>query len=185
MLNTVIGNGSDELIDNLIRTFCEPKEDKIIINKLINNKLFINCECILLYLPLQNEVNTYELIDLALKNNKIVGLPKTYKNKIDFIKIEPQNWEKNLTRGMFNLLEPESGEIISSFSKNTIIVVPSIALGKDGSRIGHGKGYYDKFLENKKSISKIGICRDYLLFDKVPTTKNDIFLDLIISSNLP
>ncbi len=28
---TVIGNGSDELIDNLIRTFCEPKEDKIII----------------------------------------------------------------------------------------------------------------------------------------------------------
>lgn len=31
--NTVIGNGSDELIDNLIRSFCEPKEDKIIIMK--------------------------------------------------------------------------------------------------------------------------------------------------------
>ncbi|MGD1822689.1 MAG: histidinol-phosphate transaminase [Pleomorphochaeta sp.] len=29
--NTVIGNGSDELIDNIIRSFCEPKEDKIII----------------------------------------------------------------------------------------------------------------------------------------------------------
>jgi len=29
--NTVIGNGSDELIDNLIRSFCEPKKDKIII----------------------------------------------------------------------------------------------------------------------------------------------------------
>jgi histidinol-phosphate aminotransferase len=29
--NTVIGNGSDELIDNLIRSFCEPKEDKIIL----------------------------------------------------------------------------------------------------------------------------------------------------------
>ncbi|MCY1151108.1 MAG: histidinol-phosphate transaminase [Pleomorphochaeta sp.] len=29
--NTVIGNGSDELIDNLIRSFCEPKQDKIII----------------------------------------------------------------------------------------------------------------------------------------------------------
>lgn len=29
--NTVIGNGSDELIDNLIRTFCEPKQDKIVI----------------------------------------------------------------------------------------------------------------------------------------------------------
>ncbi len=29
--NTVIGNGSDELIDNLIRSFCEPKRDKIII----------------------------------------------------------------------------------------------------------------------------------------------------------
>lgn len=29
--NTVIGNGSDELIDNLIRTFCEPKEDKLVI----------------------------------------------------------------------------------------------------------------------------------------------------------
>ncbi len=28
---TLIGNGSDELIDNLIRSFCEPRKDKIII----------------------------------------------------------------------------------------------------------------------------------------------------------
>lgn len=158
-------------------------EDEIIINKVINNKYFINCECVLLYLPLKNEVNTRKLIDISLKNNKSVGLPKTYKDKVNFIKIESLNWEQNLTKGMFNILEPKNGEIISSFSKKTIIIVPSIALGKDGSRIGHGKGYYDKFLENKKDITKIGICRNYLLFDKVPTDENDIFLDLIISSN--
>jgi len=29
--NTVIGNGSDELIDNLIRIFCEPKKESILI----------------------------------------------------------------------------------------------------------------------------------------------------------
>ncbi|MBK5200620.1 MAG: histidinol-phosphate transaminase [Spirochaetaceae bacterium] len=30
-INTVIGNGSDELIDNLIRIFCEPNKDSILI----------------------------------------------------------------------------------------------------------------------------------------------------------
>lgn len=30
-INTVIGNGSDELIDNLIRIFCNPKEDSVLI----------------------------------------------------------------------------------------------------------------------------------------------------------
>jgi len=29
--NTVIGNGSDELIDNLIRMFCEPREDHVLL----------------------------------------------------------------------------------------------------------------------------------------------------------
>jgi len=159
------------------------REDEIIINKLINNQYFKNSECILLYLPLKTEVNTYKLIDIALNNNKMVALPKTDKDKIDFIKIEPLNWNKNLTKGMFDLLEPKNGEILSYFPDNTIIIVPSIALGKDGSRIGHGKGYYDKFLANKKNIIKIGICRKYLLFEKVPTDENDIFLDLIISSN--
>lgn len=31
IINTVIGNGSDELIDNLIRIFCEPHKDSILV----------------------------------------------------------------------------------------------------------------------------------------------------------
>jgi 5-formyltetrahydrofolate cyclo-ligase len=62
------------------------------------------------------------------------------------------------------------------------MIVPNLALATDLSRIGHGKGFYDKFLNDKKNIFKIGICRSYLLFDTLPTNEDDIKLDLIISN---
>jgi 5-formyltetrahydrofolate cyclo-ligase len=157
-------------------------EDSIILDKLKESELFKNAQTILLYYPLKNEVNVLPLIDFCLSNNKKVALPRTFREKIEFYSID-NKWENSLQKGLYNTNEPINGQIIDNFSNRDMIVVPSLALGKDKSRLGHGKGYYDKFLKDNNHLIKIGLCRKHLLFDKLPTETYDVFLDGIISSN--
>ncbi len=157
-------------------------EDSIIIEKIKNCENFKSAKTVLLYYPLSNEVNVSSLIDYCIQNNKKVGLPKTYKDDIKFFYIA-KNWKNNLKQGIYNTIEPISENPIDSFDKNIVVIVPSLALAKDKSRLGHGKGYYDKFFAINTNLFKIGICRKHLLFDSLPTNNYDIKMDLIITSN--
>lgn len=157
------------------------QEDHIIINNLIKTELYRDASTILLFYPLQNEVDVKSLINFSIDNNKKVAIPITYKDNIEFNLINSE-WEKNLQLGKYNIWEPKNKSIIHNFDNTTIIIVPALAYGKDKSRIGHGKGYYDKFLTKHPSLIKIGLVRHHLLFDNVPMEKNDKYLDIIITS---
>ncbi len=157
------------------------EEDKIIINKLIKTEMYQRAKTILLYYPLKNEVNVIELINYSLKKEKKVALPITNKNNIEFFSIN-KDWENNLILGKYNIWEPKKSEVINDFNYNSLIIVPALAYGKDNSRIGHGCGYYDKYLQEHTSLTKIGLARHHLLFDRILMQSNDIYLDYIISS---
>jgi 5-formyltetrahydrofolate cyclo-ligase len=169
-------------INKKYKDFDFSKEDQIIIDKVITSNLFIEAQAILLYYPMKNEVNTINLINYCLENNKAVALAKTFDETIEFVYIN-KNWKEHLINGLYHTIEPKDNNLIKNYPQNTLAIVPSLALGKNYSRLGHGKGYYDKFFSKYKNIKKLGICRKHLLFESVPTDKNDIFLDSIITSN--
>lgn len=156
-------------------------EDSKIVESIIESEVYKKSSTILAYYPLNNEVNIKPLINRALFDNKIVALPKTEKNNMFFLKIN-KNWEKEIKKGQFSIKEPISTLVIDNFKNDTLIIVPNLALGKDNTRIGHGKGFYDKFLSTNSNINSLGICRKIYLFDSIPTEKNDIILNQIISS---
>ena len=72
--------------------------------------------------------------------------------------------EKDLNRetelGAFGIYEPVKGlvkadlqEISEKYGKKICVLVPGLAFGKDHSRLGHGAGFYDKFLGNLKKMT--------------------------------
>lgn len=85
-----------------------------------------------------------------------------------------------------------------------LILMPGVAFSTDGKRLGHGMGYYDKFLENFfiknpsrcSSSSASNICRKISegktilfglafkeqIFDEIPITDKDVILDEIITA---
>jgi len=157
------------------------KEDDEIINKVLNSIEYKKCKMILIYYPLNNEVNTIALINQSIKDNKIVALPKIIDGKMNFIRLD-NDWINNLNVNKYEISEPKSNEGLTVFD-DCLMIVPNLALAKDKTRLGHGKGYYDKFLSNKKDIVKMGICRKHVLFDSLPTDGEDVLLDFVISSN--
>lgn len=89
---------------------------------------------------------------------------------------------KNLQKGRFGILEPKNKIRLKSFSKIAAVIVPGIAFDKKGNRLGFGKGYFDKFLKKIKSDAlKIGLAFSFQVLKKIPTTKNDIKMDFIIT----
>ncbi len=54
------------------------------------------------------------------------------------------------------------------------VLVPALAYDRAGSRLGRGKGYYDRFLARlPTSCLRVGITGDYLV-DRLPTGPHDV-----------
>lgn len=62
-----------------------------------------------------------------------------------------------------------------------LVLVPGVAFGRDGSRMGMGAGYYDRFLERAFKAETIGVAYEKLLQDKLPADKYDIPVQYLVS----
>ena len=81
----------------------------------------------------------------------------------------------------YHIQEP-IGKIFEDYSTIDVIIVPGVAFDNQGNRLGRGKGYYDRFLKKIPATKKIGICFDFQMIEQIPTEKNDIPMDDIITN---
>ena len=63
-----------------------------------------------------------------------------------------------------------------------LLLIPGLAFGNKGERLGRGKGFYDKYLENFKGL-KIGICTNEQVIEGIPTESHDILMDGLITDS--
>jgi len=113
-------------------------------NYILNNFDLSKCKLIAIYKPLKYE------FDLTFLENKCnVCYPKTSDFDMEFYK-NVTKFEKS----SFGVLEPVDGQKVSK-EEIDLMFVPSLVINARNFRIGHGKGYYDKFLANSnvKTIS--------------------------------
>ena len=69
--------------------------------------------------------------------------------------------------------------------KPDIIIMPILAFDKHLNRLGYGKGYYDKFLNNyinkQKKVLTIGLAFSFQRYKKLPISKFDVKLNYILT----
>lgn len=139
---------------------------------------FKSAECILLFASVGSEVDTWELFRESINQNKKVYFPKCIDGEtMEFFRAVSKN---DFTDGKYGIPEPTGDEKYTSHSQSDLAVIPALSLGRDFSRLGYGKGYYDRFLKDFKGIS---ICPIYpqLICRGVPTDEYDIPLKIIIT----
>lgn len=152
--------------------------DEILTEKIISLPEFESAERILLFASVESEADTWELFRESVKQNKKVYFPKCIDGeKMVFLRAVSK---EDFTIGKYDIPEPTGTEKYANSHKNDIAVIPALAVGRDFSRLGYGKGYYDRFLKDFKGIS---ICPIYpqLLCRGVPTDEYDIPLKIIIT----
>ena len=153
------------------------KKSKIISDKVLSNEVLKSSKVIAIYKSLKSEVDTDNIINDLWSMNKVVLIPKVEKDIINFYEY---NINDKLIKSTFGVLEPNNNKI---YKKENIdlIIVPGVCFDKYMNRMGFGKGYYDKYLENS-NIYKIGICFNEQMYDKkLVTDKYDIKMNEIIT----
>ncbi len=141
-----------------------------------NNKRKTN---ISLYYPSNFEVNILNILDIDFFKNSIFLLPIIEENgSMNFYR-----WKKNdiLFVNKYGNLEPKK----SIIKFPDIIFVPLLAFDKSKNRIGYGKGFYDRYLnnsiKNNKKILSVGVAFSFQKYHKLPINKKDFRLDFIIT----
>lgn len=164
-----------------------PKEKKVIYDKEISERIirsdfYKNATQVLVFASTQDEIDTSLIIERCRIEGKKVFYPICIDNsgKMEFKEVRSSN---DLQIGMYNILEPNTYCKDYKPSENDIVIVPCLSVDKFGYRIGYGKGYYDRFLNNFNGVT-VCPCYDELLSDTLPTDKFDIKINILVTQNI-
>ena len=128
------------------------------------------------YLPYNQEVRTWELLQKAMEDGKRVAVPKVYGEEMRFIYITDFS---QVSDGYCGIPEPLADEPVAN-DKDALVLMPGLAFDRDGHRIGYGGGFYDRFLSAEPGHPTVALCYDFQLVEELPTEEFDIPVDLVI-----
>ena len=147
----------------------------IIARKVIDSRQYREADSVFCYLSTAGEPSTDIIISEALKSKKVY-VPKCI-NKSEMLAVRIHSTDE-LEISRFGIREPVNvGETSLSFD---LMIIPCVAAGKRGERLGHGRGYYDRFL--KRAEGKVFcLCFEENILNDIEMDDNDLFMPAVIT----
>lgn len=135
---------------------------------------------VMVYMALEQEVQTADIIAEARRRNKRVVVPVVRESNL--IAVELPLDSKQLHRGRFGIFEPRCLKARVQPSEIPFVIVPGIAFDRQGGRLGFGKGYYDRFLRQvTKSTFACALAFAMQIVPEVPRMAHDVRLHGIMT----
>ncbi len=130
----------------------------------------------------QKEVQTEYLLHILQGKDKNVVVSKSNFNDHSMTHYLLTD-QTILKKNAYNIPEPEGRGLIEVHPTNIdVVFVPLLVADKKGSRIGYGKGFYDRFLiQCRPDVIKIGLSFFEPLQDQIEVGKFDVKLDYLIT----
>lgn len=186
-----IKNCNKQRIRNSIISIRKTLSDKFVqevSHCIFNNftKLDIRCKCnvVMLYMNINNEVSTSEFADFFMIKGIQVCYPRVCDDEGIMEARVVGDINKDMEQNALKIWEPNLKTHVINPCEIDIIFVPGVAFDLSKNRLGHGKGYYDRFLTNlRKDSIKIGLAYDFQILDSIPADSHDVRMDIIISEN--
>jgi 5-formyltetrahydrofolate cyclo-ligase len=142
--------------------------------------VFQNAGSILFFAPLPEEPDLWPLLNEMFAGKKMVALPCFDADNETYVPRHVQDIHVEILSGKFGIREPATTCIAIPLDDLDLVLVPGVAFALDGHRIGRGKGFYDRLLENFTG-EKIGIAFDEQIVETIPAEENDVLMDLILT----
>lgn len=135
------------------------------------------------YLSMPSEPGTAPLIELLRQRDIRVLLPRVSGDSLEWIELKNST---ALTESALGIQEPTGSPIPHALSDCDAIVMPALAVSRDGIRLGQGGGYYDRALHQVRSFADGGPMRIALIFedellDSLPHESHDSRVDQAVT----
>ncbi len=139
--------------------------------------VYRNAAVICAYMAEYGEVLLDELIEDAWKQGKRTGVPRVDEQSLSFREITSMD---QLAEGYRGIREPDAGSLIID-DCDALILVPSVALDVHLHRLGHGGGFYDRYLSEARGLVKLAPAFDFQIFSEIPADEWDVRMDAIVT----
>jgi len=169
-----------------------PKHEKKSLDRAITDHLFAwdiykNSKTLFCYVNFRSEVSTMGIIEHALREKRIVAVPKINFEKSEMRALVIDSVDNCLKPGGYGILEPDDSCPELDYTTLDLVIAPGCAFTRRGERLGYGGGYYDRFLVKQRSLNLSTIvCTltyDRLILEKLPVKDNDIPVDYLITES--
>lgn len=153
-----------------------------IMESLIRMKEYRNAKTIMLYVSVGKEVITNNLMSVANRQGKTVCLPLCTDTENHIQEARLWNAEYRLIPGAYNIPTPAADAPVVDPQEVDMVVLPCVSCDVDCNRLGHGAGYYDKYIEQlRDDCVTVAFCYDELITDELPTEPHDKRVDMVIT----
>ena len=134
------------------------------------------------YVSRSPEVDTWEMLAELLDQGKEIYCPRMIAgDRLEAVRIDDI---QDLKRSKFGIFEPLDNADTAEAAELDLALTPGLAFSRDGMRLGYGKGYYDRFFsEGGEDIVKVGLAYAFQLVDGLPSTPDDIGMDIIVTES--
>ena len=151
-----------------------------ITEKLLSHSAVTRAQTIFAYAAMSDEVQTESLLSGLLAMGKRVAIPWiTGKQGMEAALVPSMDLLEAGAYGILTVRE-EQREILSP-QEIDCVIVPGVAFGMDGARLGMGGGYYDTFLPKAERAVRIATAFQCQLTDDIPRLPHDCGVDWIIT----
>lgn len=154
-----------------------------IVEAVLQEQVWHTAAVVLGYIAMEGEADPAELVHIAAEQGKIIALPRINRGSpaMTFHPVEVP--ERDLERHPYGFLQPVGRipEIVLK-DKPVVVLTPGRAFDRCGGRLGHGGGYYDRFLaEYRTTVVAMGIAYGCQLVDGVPRGPHDQAVHMVVT----
>ena len=147
------------------------KISNILTEKIRELDVYKQAQNIMLYYPLENEINLTGL----LHDKKNFYLPRMNGKNLECC---PYKYGDVLKKAKYNILEPFSECILCPVLD--LVITPALCADRKGNRLGYGGGFYDRFLKTGDWKTLLALPHE-LLFDEIPSEELDVKINYIVT----
>ncbi|EDR08073.1 uncharacterized protein LACBIDRAFT_250233 [Laccaria bicolor S238N-H82] len=169
------------------------EQSRSITARVLSLPAFLQCKTISCYLSMPSgEVATPHLVSEIISQDKTFFAPKIHSKDgyMDFFEIFGADDLASLPSGTWGIKEPA---LNSDSELLDVILLPGVAFDRSLSRLGHGKGYYDRFITSYTSNGRrrpllsrwyqvgLALREQVLNSGEIPMAEHDWRLDMVIA----
>ncbi len=171
---------------------CGPA-DAAITGHILSSAIYRSAGSVFCYVSMSGEPDTYRVLEDALRTGKEVYVPKCLPGgRMLAVRIRSL---AELAPGVLSIPEPVGfrDSDCAAAGQPDLILVPCVSVTREGIRLGHGGGCYDRFLAEAsgQAVKNDGprrpvtlcLCYETLLAEDLPADAHDIPMDCIVTES--
>ncbi len=155
-----------------------------ITQQVVTSERFRQARTVAAYASLDEEVDTSAIIDAALAQGKRVALPRVEPMTKRLLLYTIRDRMTDTDVGPYGVRQPrlDAGVEVAAADID-VLLVPGVGFDRAGHRLGHGQGYYDRFLKTLPPTTvRMGLAFACQVVEQLPVEPHDATVTTLVSA---